>query len=614
MRSSGTGSPRSSSARPSPSSGPTSNAAAGAPVTRRILVARGLLTERQLDQLLLQIGSPVPSFPPFGKYTLLREVGRGAMGVVYEAEDRDLRRRVALKMLAVPAGRDPEEGRPEQDRFHRETQLHKSLPPHPGIVPVLEADVIDGRRYLAMEFVEGVSMGAWCRTGSVTIRQRVALLRDVALAVHHAHRHGILHRDLKPENILVDRTGRPHITDFGLAKLMGQAELPQATATGTALGTPAYMSPEQVRGSKGIDRRSDVYSLGVMLYEILTGRRPFGGDSPYEIMMKTVNEEVIPPSKITSIQINPVLYRNLENICLIALGKRPEDRYPEAGGFARDLTHWLKGDDVRIVVPRGWRVWRAKKWLSRGLVAAALLGLAGTAAWFLRPRAPAPGLPRSGSPAGSTPRGELQPGSIAEYYAGLNFNALGLRKVDTRPAFDDASRRLWPEAGGSWTSRRWRGRLRAPSSGTYVFQVKSQEQARLEIDGVELYSGSRPATVPRELGKGMHRLLLEHSHTGPEDSVSISWKKEGDELMVPIGPASLWYAPEEVQAVAPQASTRGFLGPVPGAEEGETLAVLEHSGHPPCGRTTPSWPRTGRGPGAGRSTSGGGPRSGRGIA
>ncbi|HZE96753.1 MAG TPA: protein kinase, partial [Planctomycetota bacterium] len=160
------------------------------PARRRlgaILVARGILSENQLRQLLEQISPEVPNFPPFGKYELRREIGRGAMGVVYEADDSELRRRVALKMLISPPRQDPAEARPEEERFFRESQLHRSLPPHPGIVPVLEAGVIEGRRYLAMELVDGHPMDDWQKTGSITVRQRVALLRDVALAVHHAH-------------------------------------------------------------------------------------------------------------------------------------------------------------------------------------------------------------------------------------------------------------------------------------------------------------------------------------------------------------------------------------------------------------------------------------------
>jgi hypothetical protein len=543
-----------------------------------ILVARGILSEIQLERLQEQVRVAIPAYPPFGKYTVIRELGRGAMGVVYEAEDTELRRRVALKMLIAPQGQDPEEARPEQERFLRESQLHKSLPPHPGIVPVLEAGVIDGRRYLAMELVDGVSLGLWTRHGSVTVRQRVALLRDVALAVHHAHRHGILHRDLKPENILVDRTHQARITDFGLARLIGAAGLPLASATGTALGTPAYMSPEQIRGGKQIDARSDLYALGVMLYEILTGRRPFSAESPYELMMKTINEEAVPPSKITSIQINPVLYRNLENICLIALSKDPRDRYPDAEAFARDLTKWLKGEDVRIVLPRRWRVWRSKKLvpvLLGGILLAA--AVAGGLAWRSR-RAASEAHPIAALPPMSS--GGLRTGCIAEYFAGMKLNVLGLRKIDHRTSFDDPALPLWREGPGWYTSRRWSGFLRVPASARYLFEVRSQEWARLVIGDTEIYAGSSSATVPLSLEAGVHRFLLEHAHQGPEDTVSIAWRKESDLVPMKLGPGLLFHAPPSFKPIQPQRSDRNALGPVPGAEEGETLKVLENTAAP----------------------------------
>ncbi len=543
-----------------------------------ILVARGILTEVQLEQLQEQVRISIPAYPPFGKYAVIREIGRGAMGVVYEAEDTLLGRRVALKMLITPSARDPEDGRPEEERFLRESRLHKSLPPHPGIVPVLEAGVIDGRRYLAMELIDGVPLNLWTRHGSVTVRQRVALLADVALAVHHAHRHGVLHRDLKPENILVDRTHQARITDFGLARMIGAEALPLASGTGTVLGTPAYMSPEQVRGGREVDARSDVYALGVMLYEILTGRRPFTGDSPYEIMMKTVNEEVVPPSKVTSIQINPVLYRNLENICLIALSKDARDRYPDAEAFARDLSKWLRGEDVRIVVPRRWRVWRSRRLLpilAGGLLLAA--AVAAGAAW--RGRAKDSGSePIAASPTLSA--GALQPGCIAEYFAGMKLNVLGLRKIDHRTAFNDPALPLWREGPGWYTSRRWSGYLRVPESARYVFEVRSQEAARLVIGETELYSGSSSAMVPVSLAAGLHAFLLEHAHQGPEDSVSIAWKKEGDAAAVKLGPGLLFHDPAAFSPVEPQRSDRNALGPVPGAEEGETLKVLENTAGP----------------------------------
>src|SRR6185295_6335764 len=222
----------------------------------------------------------------------------------------------------------------------------------------------------------------WVQQGSVTIGRPTARLRDVALAVHHAHENGVIHRDLKPANILVDADHHPHVMDFGLAKLVGQSVRASYTEGALAVGTPAYMSPEQAAGSKTVDARTDVYSMGVMLYEILTGKLPFVGASPMEVMIKTTKDPVVPPSKITGIQINPEHFKTLESVCLKALSKNPDDRHPSAEAFAEDLSAWLKGRDFRV------RSGRFQKRLVIGLVAAAVL-LALGGAWFRYPYAAA---------------------------------------------------------------------------------------------------------------------------------------------------------------------------------------------------------------------------------
>jgi hypothetical protein len=538
-----------------------------------ILVSRGILTGSQLDQLYERIQSSFPSFPPFGKYHLVREIGRGDFGVVYEAEDQELKRRVALKLLAASVPDHPEEAAPEEARFVREGQLHRSLPPHPGVVPVLEAGVIDGRRYLAQELVDGVAMDVWQKHGSITVRQRVALLRDVALALHHAHQHGIVHRALKPGNILVDRNHQPRLTDFGLAGLAGADGAPKS---------PAYLSPEQVSGVGGVDHRADLYSLGVMLYEVLTSRRPFEGSTPEETMSKTVKEPVLAPSKITCIKINPVIYRNLENICLVLLAKKPEDRYADASRLAGDLTRWLKGEDVRIAPPGTWRLPRARQVVRLLAVGAVLAGVAAEGNAYLRRRAPMDQAPKAAvAPAMPPAADPLHPGSIAEYYAGMNFNALGLRKIDYRSTFDDPTLPLWREGPGTYTSRRWSGFLRVAVAGTYVFDVKSRDPARLVIGDFERYRGQKPATLSIPLDAGDHRFLLEHAHAGADDTVSIAWQKPGETTSTKLGPGALFHAPRAFLPVQPQPADRRVLGPVPGAEEGETLEVIEDSGHHP---------------------------------
>ena len=292
-------------------------------------------------------------FPPLGKYTILRVLGRGGMGIVYEALDTELHRKVALKMMLGSPHADPEETRLDEERFLREARLSANLAKHPNVVGVYEAGVIEGRRFLAMEYIAGRPMSEWRRDGSVTIRRQVSLLRDVAVAVHHAHEHGIIHRDLKPENVLIDAKHQPHVTDFGLAKSAGKDVSLSLTISGMIVGTPAYMSPEQARGLKGIDRRTDVYALGVMLYEILTGRTPFIGDTAVELLLKAIKDEVTPPSRFVA-----TTDRAVENICLKALARQPKDRYASAEAFAKDLARWLKGEEVRVVPPRPRKVFR----------------------------------------------------------------------------------------------------------------------------------------------------------------------------------------------------------------------------------------------------------------
>jgi hypothetical protein len=306
---------------------------------------------------------------PFGKYQLLREIGHGGKGVVYEALDGVLSRKVALKMILPQPDIDPAELKREEDRFLVEARLSANLPKHPHIVSVYEAGDVDGRRYLAAELVIGQPMIRWRR--AATPKQQLEVLRDVALAMEHSHKHGIVHRDLKPQNILIDGEGQPHVTDFGLAKMIGQKEDIAAVAPGLILGTPTYMSPEHARGLPNVDQRTDLYSLGVMLHEIVTGRAPFQGESSTEIMDKVVNAPLPPPELLAG------LPSSLKATCQKALSKNPAQRHASARAFADEVTSALleMGGGVTGGVPVAEAPKKKPVVLLAGIGAAALLAV-----------------------------------------------------------------------------------------------------------------------------------------------------------------------------------------------------------------------------------------------
>jgi len=264
-----------------------------------------------------------------------KRLGHGGKGIVYEALDTVLNRKVALKLVLQAPGIDPEELKRERDRFLVEARLSAVLPVHPNIVSVYEAGDMEGQRYLAAELVIGRPMNEW-KSSASQVRQ-AELLRDVAVAMGHAHRHGIIHRDLKPANILVDDEGRPHVTDFGLARKLGDKEDLADMGGGRIQGTPLYMSPEHAQGHhKDVDTRADVWSLGVMLYEILAGRPPFRGEKPQEVLERIVREP-LPPLPPTD------LARALGPLCVKALAKDPARRLPSAEALAREERRGADG-------------------------------------------------------------------------------------------------------------------------------------------------------------------------------------------------------------------------------------------------------------------------------
>ncbi len=309
-----------------------------------------------------------------GDYELLEEIGRGAQGVVFRARQKSLNRTVALKVISLGQWAS----KAHLKRFRREAEAAASLD-HPSIVPIYEVGERDGSCYFSMKFVEGGQLDEVVRRTPMSIRQAVELIAKVARTVHYAHEHLILHRDIKPGNILLDAKGEPHLTDFGLARLVESES--SVTQTLDVLGTPSYMAPEQAVGNNAaVSSATDVYGLGAVLYQLLTGHPPFAGGTTYETIKLLEDTEPRPPRLL-----NPKVDRDLSTICLKCLEKDPKRRYSSALALAEDLNRWLKYEPIQArhsgVFARG------KKWVRRNptsaVLAASLMALAAAAGWII---------------------------------------------------------------------------------------------------------------------------------------------------------------------------------------------------------------------------------------
>lgn len=270
-----------------------------------------------------------------GDYVLIRELGRGGMGVVYLARQESLQRDVAIKMILRGALATDA----ERTRFRIEAAAAARLE-HPGIVPVYEVGELAGQPYFSMKYVAGETLAHRLIQGPLPAREAAEILAQVARAIQFAHSQGVLHRDLKPSNILIDEVGQPHVMDFGLAKQVSAAE--SVTRTGSILGTPAYMAPEQAAGDRGqVGPLSDVYSLGTILYHALTGRPPFQASSPVDTVLLVLSEDPVAPHFV-----NPKINRDLELVILRCLQKPQDLRYQSAGSLADDLEAFLHDEPL----------------------------------------------------------------------------------------------------------------------------------------------------------------------------------------------------------------------------------------------------------------------------
>ena len=293
-------------------------------------------------------------------YELLEEIGRGGQGVVYRARQKSLNRTVALKVIAISHGRT----KAHLKRFRLEAEAAAKLN-HPFVVPIHEIGQRKGRCYFSMGLVEGGRLDQIAKREPMSPRQATEVIAKLARTVHYAHQHGIVHRDIKPGNILLDTKGEPHLTDFGVARLLETEK--DATCTIEVSGTPSYMAPEQADANIGhVSGATDVYGLGAVLYQLLAGQPPFTGGTPFETVRLLLETEPRQPRLL-----NPKVDRDLSTICLKCLEKDPKRRYSSALALAEDLEHWLRHEPIRA--RRTGVLARGRKWIRRSPAAAALV-------------------------------------------------------------------------------------------------------------------------------------------------------------------------------------------------------------------------------------------------
>jgi tRNA A-37 threonylcarbamoyl transferase component Bud32 len=377
----------------------------------------------------------------FGDYELDQEIARGGMGVVYTARQVSLNRRVAIKMIL--AGHLADEVTIK--RFYAEAEAVANLK-HPSIVSLHEVGSHKGQHYFSMDFIDGENLAERVRGRPLAVRQAAAIVKTIAEAIHFAHQRGVLHRDLKPANVLIDKEGHPHVTDFGLAKLIDRDST--LTQSGDFMGTPNYTSPEQAVGrSDQIGPHSDVYSLGAILYELLTGYPPFQSSNSMQTLIQVMDVDPVPPKRR-----NPNVPADLDTICLRCLEKLSHHRYHSAGELAQELGRFLDHEPIHAR-PAGF-VRKVTGWVRRrpaqmaAAVAIAFAGLVGGVYYLIQENAFLHAL-------------QITPGLLRE--PGVRVEALEMWRAVTSVVF------LVVLLFAMWVNRRMRGRLRrSADDGQFV--------------------------------------------------------------------------------------------------------------------------------------------------
>ena len=437
-----------------------------------------------------------------GRYRIERKLGAGGMADVYLAEDQELGRRVAIKILNSRHGNDDQ----FIERFRREAKNAAALN-HPNIVSIYDRGEAEDTYYIAMEFLDGRTLKELIvGRGAAPVNVAIEYARQILSALRFAHRHGIVHRDIKPHNVLVDGEGRVKVTDFGIAR----AGTSQMTEAGSIVGTAQYLSPEQAKGGE-VDPRSDLYSLGIVLYELLTGKTPFDGETPVEIAMKHLSATPQPPSKL-----RPDIPPELDMVVLRALAKNPDDRYQSADEMEADLERVARGASVAATT-----VDTATQVLRRPAAAATAATLA-TAATMIAP----PPLPRP------MPR-----------------RRLSLKKTRTRTRTTGRAGRGWSRSPSS----SWR-RSRASSSGrssrarpqvpvnSYVGETQAQAEQQITRSGPPRGGEQRPQRERPQGGDVFKQDPSAGSKVDKGGTVTLTVSKGPPKVAVPAVVGQQWTA------------------------------------------------------------------------